>query len=558
MPRDLLGDVPNQEAGQKDLLPDMETVGSYDDKPQAVGGGSSFMAAVEGFNRSYGRMAEGVLQLASPILPNSFNKGLEKHNAREEASYDIAKTNHPVASRVGEFGGYASQALVTPTASGSLAAQTGKLAATGGALGAVQYGDATDRAVAGTMGAAAGAAGGYVMNKMFGGGNASQVKDVGLLQKMINPQKAAARTIANQVVESGDDVAAKGLAAKELGVSLTPGQKLGSSAAAKAETRIPIGSESMREAGSKYLKTQQKQLKAAVDDIVDNIVPGGEKAAREAQKKAYDRLATKMVPDKTQNKLLSNPIIDDELKALNTNKYTTQAVRDLPDTSVLKLDKVKQEIDRSLYKDAALTADPDKAMGAETRRAFQEARRLIVNSLDEAHPEYATTRKLSEKLILKNDLMDEIGKIAPEAGKGSRDISMDQLYQRLWNTPQKQQQFLDRLQSAGGDANHAQNVIEVMNQVRNSPIQSLLEKASPSQKVDVFGNPGGRIAAFMQDLTEGKYNEAYLDMILDNKKWEPAVEKLLNKKSQKTMLMGFKQLLQKINKKFETVTNPNG
>ncbi len=559
---DLVPKQQGQQAGMsqatnsfEDLIPKKEN------QPQSVGGGSSFMAAVEGFNRSYGRVAEGLLQLSSPILPQSFNEGLAKHNKREEVSYERAKEAHPVAARVGEFGGYASQGLVTPVARGSLAKQVGALALTGGALGAAEYGDAGERAVRGTIGAAAGAAGGYLLNKLVTPGTKSAVKDVGLVQKMTNPEKAATRTIANQVIESGDDLVPDRAAAKALGIDLTPGQQLGNTAVAKNEARIALGTEEARAASAKYLRTQGTKLKAAVDDIVNNIVPEGDKAARIAQKKAYEGLAKKTIGKETQKELMQNPIIADELNALNNNRYTTQAVKALPDDSVLKLDKVKQEIDRSLYKDAALTADPDKAMGAETRRAFQEARRMIVEKLDSKFPEYAKTRKLSEKLILKSDMLDEISKIAPEAGKARGDISMDQLYQRLWNTPQKQEQFLNRLSSAGGDAQHASNVIEVMNQVRNSPIKKLLEKSSPEQRIEMFGGDlGGRVMQFFNKLTDGKYNKAYLNMVLDNKKWESSVNALLKKKSEKTMLTSLMKMLNDARKKlgtsFEKATNP--
>ena len=520
---------------------------------------SAFMSAIDGWNRAFGRTAEGGLQLLSNYLPDKFNKAVTQLNQQKEREYAQDLIDHPVASKIGEFAGYIGQEALLPVAKANLATKIASYAATGGALMGGQYGSPEQRQERGLYGAAMsgvfGAAGelGWMGAKSLL--NSSATSSPGLLRKLFKPEGAATQEIASNISNTTNlnNMLVRGQAAERVGVTLTPGETVGGNILPQAEKGYLVSQQSKLEA-AKYLNDRSSVLKTKVKDIIDNFVPEGDEVAQTTKAKMYEDLAPLQATSQTSEALLSHPVISNELQALNKNPLMPKALREMPDNSVLKLDAVKKEIDSQLYNNKTFLNGNEKTISASEKSVLQDARAQIVDRLDSEYPQYAQARKVAERLTLKSQINKELGMIKPEPRAINGEVTLDQMYNKLWSTPEKQSRFIEAVKRTGGNDYQASDVIQVLNQIRQSPLESLL-KAKPegvNAGTSIRGNLMNgsatifsRLSSFVDDLTLGRYNKALVDLTI-NGKWKPEVAKLMSKPNEQTLLMTFKKVLDKV------------
>lgn len=520
---------------------------------------SAFMAAVDGWNRAFGRTAEGGLQLLSNYLPDKFNRAVTELNQQKEREFEQDLIDHPVASKIGELAGYIGQEALLPVSKANLLTKVGSYAATGGTLMSSQYGDAEQRKERGLYGAAMsgifGAAGelGWMGAKSLLSSSAKTAP--GLLRKLFRPKDAAVQDIAHNISNTTDlpTLLQRGGAAERHGVTLTPGETLGGNVLPNVEKNYSMSQQSQLEA-AKYLNNRASTLKTKVKDIIDNFVPEGDEVAQTTKAKMYENLAPLQAKPKTSEALLSHPVISNELEALNKNPLMPKAIKDMPNNSVLKLDAIKKEIDSQLYNNKTFLNGNEKTISASEKTVLQDARAQIVNRLDKEFPQYAQARKVAERLTLKSQITKELNSIKPEVRAINGEISLEQMFNKLWNTPAKQERFIEAVKRTGGNDYQAADVIQILNQIRKSPLESLI-KAKPegiNTGTSIRGNLMNgsstifsRMSSFVDELVMGKYNKAVIDLTL-NGKWKPEVAKLMSKPNETTMLMTLKKILEKV------------
>ena len=536
----------------QDLVPKQEA-------QQEPAHNSAFMAAIDGWNRAFGRTAEGGLQLLSNYLPDKFNKAVTQLNQEKEREFAQDLIDHPVASKIGEFAGYIGQEALLPVAKANLATKIASYAATGGALMGGQYGSPEQRQERGLYGAAMsgvfGAAGelGWMGAKSLL--NSSATSSPGLLRKLFKPEAAATQEIASNISNTTNlnNMLVRGQAAERVGVTLTPGETVGGNILPQAEKGYLVSQQSKLEA-AKYLNDRSSVLKTKVKDLIDNFVPEGDEVAKTTKAKMYEDLAPLQATTQTSEALLSHPVISNELQALNKNPLMPKALKEMPDNSVLKLDAVKKEIDSQLYNNKTFLNGNEKTISASEKSVLQDARAQIVDRLDSEYPQYAQARKIAERLTLKSQINKELGMIKPEPRAINGEVTLDQMYNKLWSTPDKQSRFIEAVKRTGGSEYQASDVIQVLNQIRQSPLESLLKAKSEGVNVgtSIRGNLMNgsatifsRLSSFVDDLTLGRYNKALVDLTI-NGKWKPEVAKLMSKPNEQTLLMTFKKLLDKV------------
>lgn len=130
----------------------------------------AFMAGVEGFNQSIGKLATGVLQAGTSLFGGS--QALDQYQQGQQQELALAQQKHPIATTLGTVAGEVAKgaAVGAPSASASLGAQFVGYGARAAGLAAAEYGSLDDRIerglVSGAVGGALGAGSSYLLNKI--------------------------------------------------------------------------------------------------------------------------------------------------------------------------------------------------------------------------------------------------------------------------------------------------------------------------------------------------------------------------------------------------------
>lgn len=532
--------VPEQTNGANNSFNDLIP---KENKPSPTSG--AFMTAIEGFNRSFGRMAEGTLDLVSNLLPNQSAEGSFKNrvgnlNKRQESRFARDKEVHPVAGAVGEMTGYLAQGLAIPTSTGGALSRITSNMLAGGSVGALQYGSMDERINNAVAGAAVGGIASGAVEKVRSVVNS---KESGLLSRVFTPKRAALNDLSQQIKnEGGLEAINKGTAvAKELGENISPAEAIGGRVLTSSEKRIKVQDQAEKFAIANVLKVRDSRMENKVSKLINDFVPEGDDVAKSTQKKLYDKVAGLTLDDNKASMLIKNPVIADEINTLNSAVKVSEDIRNLPNNSVLKLDKIKQQIDKQLYRNSPIFTDPSRSLLPDEASALKEARNSIVHTIDEVHPEYAQARKISERIILKKNMMEDLSKIKNTPGNGD-EIPLDKIYNKLWGTPEKQSNFLESVDRVGGDSKTAKNVLSFLNQIRNSPLESLVNKTGGAEQVSAS------IYTWAQNLLNGSYNKELVKLSIDGDLWQKKVGAVLSAKNPLMQMARFKDLITKVKK----------
>jgi hypothetical protein len=504
---------------------------------------SSFMAGVDAFNRQFGRMAEGILDL---VTTGSANKAIRNVHNTEEANYARSYEQHPVASTIGAVaGGIGSGVAYGSAATGSLPATLiGKAAtfaashpylaasAAGGlgsaAMGYLDYApDQASRlaksAVAGTVGAIAApvvlAATRNVPGMLQKAGTA--------IDRFRHPNEAALNDLTATIkADLGDNASAKIKEslqpAIDMGTTRTPGQVVGGLTRANETNQAADVASQLR--ARTVDRIQSEQTLKGVNDVIERIAPAGTK---ELKTQLYAEMAPLKVGDDVVAQLRSNPEIATQLDNLTSGTRVPSAIKGLPDNSVTKLDIVHKQIGELLYKDAH-ALDKSTSMSQVARDALQEARHQITGTLDPIVQQYAPARQAAQKLIMQKRYGELLLKKGANLGQNN-ELGIDGTWKALFPTKEAQQVFINDVIDAGGSEKQATNVITMMDQLRGNTLKRIWSRPVESNASTVFyGNKIGFVQKMIDKLTGHKYRNAVLNLAFDGNKWADQVEAVLN------------------------------
>ena len=569
MPPEKIQDVLNKQYG-KPATADQSSFGKFvsETRPDLVSQvkPSSFMDGVEAFNRQFGRMAEGVLDLATW---GDVNKAVRQTYAQNEASLRAAKERSPRATTVGTalgavgsgvaYGGLGVGAAtkVAPGLASKVAQFTTRhplmateAAAAGGAaaMGYLDYAPTqqerlTKGATAGAIGAAlpVGIAGARKLGSGIGKGLSALNK---AYSRFKNPKQAMLSDLAETIkADLGDDAAdtIRGLLqpAKNLKTTRTPGQAVGG--LTRARELSQIADLKAQTVARKIERTQSKETLGAMEDMLEKMAPKG---TAKLKTQLYDELADVEVSDDILTTLKSNPVINEQLTALNLGTKVTRATRHLPDNSALKLDIAKQEIDDMLYRDAR-AIDPTNKMGAQAKLALQEARNEITDTLDPIIPQYASARKAAQKLLLRDRYEKLLLKKGAKAGqKGEKGI--DETWQVLFPTEESQQVFINDVAKTGGNPQQAADLLTAMDQLRLNTLKRIYSRPTQDDPMTIFyGNKIGYVQKAVDKLTGGRLKKAILNLTFDGNKWGDEIQNVLSKPDVADQHVSLLQLMSK-------------
>jgi hypothetical protein len=517
---------------------------------QSANAGSSdsgaFMAGVESMNRQFGRIAEGIMQKTVGALVPSIGAKIDAVHNNLEASNAKASEQHPLASTVGSvLGGIGSYVAYSPMmggpgGSGSIAANALSNFGQGALLGGASYTEkgqsGLDTALkSGAYGAAFGV-GAQALGGLLKGAGHLLLPEKGFLGRMINPKGAVADDLAQIVNSEGglDNMVARGQAAERIGVPLSPGQQLGGSMAAKEGS--VLANDAAKAKVVDYVNKQEALLRPKAENLINQLVPEGVENAKALKNQLYENLGKTQVPDELLGQLKANPYINDTLNEINNSKFSV--AKDLPDNNLLKLDAVKQQIDDDLWNSAIALKDSPKNLSTDTRNYLLKTRAELVNTLDNFAPDpntgYAATRKVAERLINQNKFITQLGKIN-DSGQSKGEVSLDQMYSRLWGNKEKKDFFLNAVQNAGADVQTSKDVLEVLNDTFKSPMKEIIGRTPAKFTLsNLSHNKGSLIERGIEHFTKGTYNHDLIAMML-NPSWQTDIQHAIisgnNKKS---------------------------
>jgi len=171
-------------------------------------------------------------------------------------------------------------------------------------------------------------------------------------------------------------------------------------------------------------------------------------------------------------------------------------VKDLPDTSFKKWDAIKKDLDSEIW-----PANGDVPSFTK-KEALLAARKQIIDTLEQSNPAYNEARKLSEQIMLYKDIGSKFQDVAL---KGAKD-ELNTIYNKLFNNSDKLNEFLDKLKSAGGNVEMADDVVKGIDMVRGSHIYNIIGKSSPKEPTLLQSiNPINKLDERRQRLlSEGK------------------------------------------------------
>lgn len=517
-------DAPENEDAVKFIDPELQEA---EDKEPV----STIQAAAAGFKRPVEEFVEGTLQmglkgaqkLGIPTEgPQRVLKGIREERIAELGS---AREEAPVATTGGQILGTLGLGAAIP---GGVAGKLGQRvlsgAAAGGLLAGGQYTEEGESRLANTLQGAA--LGGSMVGLMAAG--------KGLLRlgkRFVPGRREAALGIKSQLgregLERGEEVAQ---VAQKQGTFVTPGEAAGNIPLKVQEARLPV-TEVQQGRITKALAERGKILKTKTLGLIDDIVPEGDRPAQEAAEGLYQKVRDIAVPKAKMNELLDDPILSKNLaKALQDVDYRMDKFEP---NSIGRLNEFKKFLDHKISR--------GKFEGSVNRNLLN-ARGKLVSALDEAAPDYAQARKISQRIIMKRDYLREMGDIKLEPGQ--KEPTVGQIYGKLFGNKNKQQEFFDNVELSGGSVTQAKDVIKLLNAVDKTKISKLLTKDLSLKTVQFGGDVSTRVAEKGWKALQGRYNDALLDISM-NPKWASEL-KSITKASDKKIAERFGALLGKV------------
>lgn len=509
-------------------------------QPDIQDNGATF-AALDAFNRQFGRMAEGALQIGANLVGATDSAAIIGEVSKQlDEKAAVSARQHPIASGVGGFVGQVGRTIPAAMATGgaNLIGQIGAGAATNMAIEGLEYApDARTRADKMAMGAVTGGIGGgagFLISKAFGllSNVVLEKQGTGFMGKIFDSKKAAATMLANEVDNVGGVSAVVGRAdkAKNLGTFLSPAETIGTSSVKTTEqdivTQNPLAKKALMEA----MANREGLLKGKLDDIIDNFTPAGKQATIQMKDDLFEQLKQININKEQADELFNNPVIVGLMKDMGKTAQTKE-LSALPMSNISKLNALKMQIDDDLYsRSGKSTAQGIKPMNSTEKAALMEARDTLTDVLTKStmRPDgtsiYAEANKLSQQLILQKNVLKDIKAINLKPGQDNPTLA--QIHQALFASPEKKEVFLKMVQDTGGNANITRDLIDTINYMKTGTLDKIAAREVGEPSVSVSGRLAGIYQHALQNIMHGKYNAEMTKLLTDNK-WQPAVEKVL-------------------------------
>lgn len=528
----------------------------------------ALMAGIENFNRVFGSMSEGALDLVARITgADKLKASIKQTHDSLQASADKSAQQHPIASAVGTGAGIlASAAIPMGGTTGSLANRVLTNAGIGGAMGFTNYADnmgdrfknaAGSALISGALPVAMegyGKALGDVGQRLgFLPSNSTVQAGSGLMNKALSPDTAVAKDVNAEIANAGmtEQMLANKAKFNSLGIRSAVSDVAQSPG---IDSKLAgVGMDTAKRGEITQFRTAQTgEVQSALTKQMDQLIPGGLAADTKIKNAMYKNLDSIEVPEEAMTKLMSNPSIAKRLESVNKDVDTGMA--NLPDNTFGKMEALR----KSLAKDA-YGIDTDPTASANLRGVLKD----FTKTLDDINPTYKATRQAGDRISMYNEFKDELAKGAPKGGSGNT-LDLDQMYTRLFGTGEKQQTFLDAVQRAGGNVNNSKDLIDVMNLLKGNKLDKLVTKADDRSTVGILeplgsaatgailGGPGGALVGAALGLahsigkfmTKTRYQDAFLKLNL-SPVWQPELAKVLTKKGS-AKLLGLTDLLRKV------------
>lgn len=145
----------------------------------------------------------------------------------------------------------------------------------------------------------------------------------------------------------------------------------------------------------------------------------------------------------------------------------------------------------------------------------------------------------------KDAVLNQLKSVSISPGTTKPDISLNQMFKKLWDTPNKQTNFLNLVEKSGGDVAHANDVISIVNQVRSSPLEALISR--PNNNTSLPSSVKSALTNFVSNLSTGRYNKAILNLSLDPN-WKEKVAEVMAKPTPVMQALGLSKILETVGK----------
>lgn len=537
-------------------------------RPPSQGDAGAFMAGVESFNRVFGRIAEGALDLGARAgeamgVPGAsqFRQGLANENKLLNASLDQAATQHPLAAAAGTTAGIIGTSAIpfgTVPKGAGMGMTMLTSAGSSALMSAVSYnptfeGRMDNAVVGGVLGGIIppvfkgyGMASGDIGRRILGAAGPTVSQPSGFLGKVLHPERSALHDAALEVKNAGsfDSTMANANAFKQadIPVSMADAAQNPGINSTLLGKKMDIG---VRGDIQNLRVPQTEAIAAKASDALESFVPGGRKLNAEIRNNLYDNLKNIQVSDDVQKQLLDNPSIAQRMELLNKN--TDLGMGAIPNSNLAKWDALNKHIAGELWTNANKLGDDSTKMLPQERVALQGVKGQMADVLDAAHPDYKPAREAGERVHFYDLFQDQLAKPTYKAGTGN-ELTNDQFYSKLWGTPEKQEFFLDAVKNTGGNVDNVQNLMKVMNLTKSSVLDKMI--ATPNGKsAETYSTRSALNIAekFANALSHERYEDALLKLTL-SPTWQDKLSEALQKPSLGPKMQSVLDLLSSITK----------
>lgn len=469
-------------------------------------GGKNFLiGAGKGFTEAGRLVKRGAIKAGEQLGINAegslkeYDTQLQTERADEEMRLNQLPEDFSATRKAGEIVGEAAPFTLVP----------------GGTAGKLATRIAT--------GAAAGAGIGYLSDNtllggIIGGGIPALLGGAKGLLSTIFPGKG--KVLSNIQSEIGRQGNAKSIqktldAAKRLDVNLSPGEATGSKILKSEEQGATFLRRNLRQKLADVVDKRSQILESKTQKVIQDVVPEGRAAAKLKAAQIREQVDKVLIPKESLKKLQQNPIINDALtKASKSSEYR-------PDLNKLntvgRFRAVKKVLEAQ--ENAARTA---RDFGA--AKNISDARKQLVNTLDDVAPAYKESRQISQRLAIQDTFYSEVDKIAVKMGEESPTLS--QVANKLWGTTKKKTEFLRAISQAGGDVQQAKDMMRILKAVEKSPLDAVVAKQTGMKAIKGAGQGIIEVGLELTNrMRKGWYNKALLNTMLDPK-WATEVSKM--------------------------------
>lgn len=275
-------------------------------------------------------------------------------------------------------------------------------------------------------------------------------------------------------------------------------------------------------------------------DLINQLPSGSEKNKLLESLNAEGISLSSGVPDIIKN----NSILVDKYKDMLAAK--SEKFKSIPRNSIAFYDQIRKSIDDDLYTSSVnKRLSPEKSLKPDQEAALQEARVQLKEVLNQS-PEYQKAMEIGRQKKIQATYNELINSKSFKSGRGN-DIGLDEIRSQLFSTKEKQNKFIDDVITTGGNPEQAKAVIDLTDKLSKSPLQRILNVSTEGDAGNTrqYGKSVSDIVGTVQQKLNANYYKAVLNLTLDPK-WSDKITEVLSKRTQKSKLTGYADLLKSI------------